>query len=106
MADLNQWIRSPIGMGVVGGGVILLFLLLRLVFKRRPAPQEQLPASTKQLALEDPKQEEVETLPGRVEKIILTSNPQQVQIAQIAQDYPEMTVQLIRGWLREGRKTA
>jgi flagellar M-ring protein FliF len=46
MADLNQWARSPMGMGVIGGGVILLFFLLKLIFKRRPTvPQEQLPAT-------------------------------------------------------------
>lgn len=103
--QLNQWVRSPVGVGAVGGSVLLLFFTFRFLFKRRPAPQPELPAPSVPLALEDAKPEDLnETMPDAIEKIIVASNPQQVQLAQIAQDYPEMTVQLIRGWLREGRK--
>jgi len=120
-AQATQWIRTPVGMGVVGGGVVLLLLLLKVVFKRKPAPvptQEQVPTSTNpltSLALTESKEiararavehdgEEEPTLPESIEKITVSSNPHQVQLAQIAQDYPEMTAQLIRTWLHEGKK--
>lgn len=109
IAEVSQWAQTPIGMGAIGGGVLLLLVLLKLVFKRRPTPQEpeQIPTQSEHLTLEGelPAEEEQEMFPNRVEKITIASNPQQAQLAQIAQDYPEMTVQLIRTWLRDGRKT-
>jgi hypothetical protein len=66
-----------------------------------------MPVASEPLALENTKPapgQLEETVPHDVEKIIVASNPQQVQLAQIAQDYPDMTVQLIRGWLHEGKR--
>jgi flagellar M-ring protein FliF len=106
-AQFNQWVRSPVGMGAIGGGLILLFVLFKLLLRRRPVPQPETPARSESLALEATKPEPdqiEETVQDAVEKIIVASNPHQVQLAQIAQDYPEMTVQLIRGWLHEGKR--
>lgn len=121
-----QWLQTPVGMGAVAGGIVLLLLLLKVIFKRKPAPvpapdvaQEQVFAPTdpltsltlaqsKELAEAQVRvpddEEEQPTLPESIEKIIVSSNPHQVQLAQIAQDYPEMTAQLIRLWLHEGKK--
>jgi flagellar M-ring protein FliF len=106
-AQFNQWVRSPVGMGAIGGGLILLFVLFKLLLRRRPVPQPETPARSESLALEatKPEPDQIEdTVQDAVEKIIVASNPHQVQLAQIAQDYPEMTVQLIRGWLHEGKR--
>lgn len=128
VTQTTQWIQTPVGMAVVAGGVVLLLILLKVVFKRKPTPavaptldasHEHVSApadpltslalseSSKALA-EAPigrhEEEEEPGFPESIEKIIVSSNPHQVQLAQIAQDYPEMTVQLIRMWLSEGKK--
>ncbi len=40
----------------------------------------------------------------KIEKITVSADPRREQLAQIARDYHDLTIQIIRMWLKEGRK--
>ncbi|MGE0826623.1 MAG: flagellar basal-body MS-ring/collar protein FliF [Candidatus Binatia bacterium] len=107
LGDLTQWARSPVGMGVIGGGAVFLLLLFKLVFRRKKVTERPVGVQSEQLPIEQSQEEgeqAVDALPGPIERIMVSADPHQVQLAQIAQDYPEMTVQIMRLWLQEGQK--
>lgn len=98
VGELYRWARSPLAIGV-GGAFFVLLLLLALSRRRRSRQQ----APGEPLIVEQTKQE-LEDLSGAVGKIVVVTDPRRAQLAQIARDYKEVTVQIIRMWLKEGRK--
>jgi flagellar M-ring protein FliF len=104
LPDLRQWASSPQGIGV-GAALLLLLVLLGVGLRRRRVRQtlsEEQPAIEQ--AREQTRQEVEESLSGAVQKITVTGDPRREQLAQVARDYPEVTLQIIRMWLKEGRK--
>ncbi len=102
--DLRQWLLSP-QIIKIGGGALLVLLILLILWislgrrKPQPVPQERI-----QLPVEQAREEVEKDISGAVEKITITSDPRQEQLVQIARDYKDVTVQILRMWLREGRK--
>ncbi|MCS6924359.1 MAG: flagellar basal-body MS-ring/collar protein FliF [Candidatus Binatia bacterium] len=93
-----HWLRSPWSIGV-GGGVLLLLLFLALRWgwrRRQPVPEQPLVMEQARRELED--------LSGTVEKVVVVSDPRREQLAQIAREHKEVTVQIIRMWLKEGQR--
>lgn len=108
MPDFKEMIQTPMGIGVGAGALMLLgalgFLLLRR--KKKPAAIEAaaIPISAPVEAALAPTaqavQEEV-AVAAAAQKIVLSEDPRKEQLSQIARDYHEATVRIIRIWLQE-----
>jgi len=128
--DLQQWFKTPQGMGSAGGAVILLLVLLMLMRKRhrvqvlrieeaRRALEQELsqlgstqigegreslgfPTGAEQDQLEGQPEEGASGMP--VEKIKVAADPRREELIQITRTHKELVVQVIRGWLNEERQ--
>lgn len=105
----QQWVQSPLVIGI--GAAVLLFLMFRLMRRRgRRAPQKQValgPPQAQVLTEGEAREAIGETISGaseKLDKITITADPRKEQLAQIAKDYQDQTVSLIRMWLMEGKK--
>jgi flagellar M-ring protein FliF len=99
---LKDMVTSPIGIGV-GAGVLLGLGALGFFFMRRkPAAKETLSSAPVESAPIAVKAEEVQEEPAvAAQKIVLSEDPRKEQLAQIARDYHDATVRIIRTWLQE-----
>ncbi len=100
--DLKDQLMSPMGIGVAVGvlavlGVLVFFLMRRKVPKTLPqaaaAPVEPVAAPIPQ--------EVKQQMTAAAEKIIVAADPRKEQLAQIAKDYHDATVRILRMWLQE-----
>ena len=101
---LKEMVQTPMGMGVAAGAVLavggLLFFMLKrkknpaLVEAAAPAPAAVAEKATTAQAV----QEEVAVA---AQKIVLSEDPRKEQLSQIAHDYHDATVRIIRTWLQE-----
>ena len=105
----QQWVQSPLVIGI--GAAVLLFLMFSLMRRRgRRAPQVQValrPPQAQVLTEGETREAIGETISGaaeKLDKITITADPRKEQLAQIAKDFQDQTVQLIRMWLMEGKK--
>jgi flagellar M-ring protein FliF len=99
--SLPPWTGSPLGIGVAAGVALLAFLLLSALRrgKRRPSVAAGASASA-------PTQTDAllkETVAIAAEKVVIATDPRREQLVQIARDYHEATVRIIRMWLQEDR---
>jgi len=106
-ATIKDMVQTPMGMGV-GAGVLLAFGLLMFFLmkgKKRPpvaeAPQvadsRRPPPAAPAVAVETI-QEEVAVA---AQKIVVSDDPRKEQLSQIARDYHDASVRIIRTWLQE-----
>jgi flagellar M-ring protein FliF len=99
--DLRRWAASATGIAVGAGLLILLFVLVVGVRVRRGhggGPSKQ------KLTMEAARQEVEQGLSGAVEKITVAEDPRREQLAQIARDYRDHTVRIVRMWLRDSEQ--
>jgi len=100
--DLKDMVTSPLGMGV-GAGVLLALGALGFFFMRRkPATKEMISSPPAESVAVIAKPEEVQDEAAvAAQKIVLSDDPRKEQLAQIARDYHDATVRIIRTWLQE-----
>jgi len=101
---LKEMVQTPTGMAVGGGALLaigaLAFFLLR---RKKPAVSaeptaESLPVSAEAVTATEAVQEEVSVA---ARKIVVSDDPRKEQLAQIAHDYHDASVRIIRTWLQE-----
>lgn len=104
---LKDMVQTPMGMGVAAGVALLIFAMMFFMLKRKK--KRQLAAEAAQRAAAaghgtvtasqvEGMQEEMAIA---VQKITVGHDPRKEQLTQIAKDYHEATVRIIRGWLQE-----
>lgn len=100
---LKEMVQTPQGMAVGGGALLaigaLAFFLLRRkkpVVAAEPAAQAALPAEA--AVITEDLQDEVTVA---AHKIVVSDDPRKEQLAQIAHDYHDASVRIIRTWLQE-----
>jgi flagellar M-ring protein FliF len=104
--DLKDMVKTPMGMGVAAGVLLVVGALLLLLFKRKrktavvetPLAADGMSAVEKIAATAESLQEEVS---AAAQKIVLSEDPRKEQLSQIAEDYHDATVRIIRTWLQE-----
>lgn len=98
--DLKDLMRSPMGIGVGAGvlavlGALVFFLLRGKKKSAQPAAAAVAPSEASTA------QEVREEMAAAAEKIVVGTDPRKEQLAQIARDYHDASVRLIRMWLQE-----
>jgi flagellar M-ring protein FliF len=101
---LKDMAQTPMGMAAGGGALLVLGTLAFFMLRRKkPATSAAEPASAAALPTEPPAsaaaiQEEVA---AAAQKIIVSEDPRKEQLSQIAHDYHDASVRIIRTWLQE-----
>jgi len=98
--ELKDLITSPTGIGTGVGVLVVLGALAFFFMRRKPKPLSiQTMAETPPIiAAPAPQQEEAAVA---AQKIVVSDDPRKEQLAQIARDYHDATVRIIRTWLQE-----
>ncbi len=103
--ELQEMIKTPMGMGVAAGVLLAVGALGFFFLKRGKKPQlaganvaEVKPAAATVPMTVESVQEEVAVA---AQKIVLSQDPRKEQLSQIAHDYHDATVRVIRTWLQE-----
>ncbi len=102
MPELKDRLMSPTGIAV-GVGVLAVLGVLVFFLMRRKAPKalpEVLAEPVEPVAVPIP-HEVKQQMTAAAEKIILAADPRKEQLAQIAKDYHDATVRILRMWLQE-----
>ena len=102
--DLKDMLLSPMGIGIGVGVLLMLGALVFFMFrgKKKPAAAEQPGLSMTQPAAAAPTAETVrEEMAAAAQKIIVSADPRKEQLSQIARDYHDAAVRIIRMWLQE-----
>ncbi|MDP2604821.1 MAG: flagellar basal-body MS-ring/collar protein FliF [Deltaproteobacteria bacterium] len=101
--DLKDMLMSPLGIGVAAGVLLaigaLAFFLTRGRGKKTAAETPAAIVEAVKAAAAVP--ETAEETPIVPKKIVLIDDPRKEQLGQIARDYHDATVRIIRGWLQE-----
>jgi flagellar M-ring protein FliF len=108
--NIQEMIKTPMGMGVAAGvllfsGAVVFFLIKR---KKRVVVIEEpvsavAPQSVEATAAAEDVQQEVAVA---AQKIVVSDDPRKEQLSQIARDYHDATVRVIRMWLQEDANKA
>lgn len=101
--DLKDMVTSPTGLAV-GAGVLIGFGALAFFMLRSKSKNVKLeqPASRSEQAVPSPAAAEVqEQVAVAAQKIVVAEDPRKEQLTQIARDYHDATVRIIRMWLQE-----
>jgi flagellar M-ring protein FliF len=102
--EFKDMLTSPMNIGI-GVGIIvmvggLLFFLMRGKKSHIQVEPQAIPAQA--VAQVTPIRQEVqEEVTVAAQKIVITEDPRKEQISQIARDYHDATVRIIRTWLQE-----
>jgi flagellar M-ring protein FliF len=100
--DLKDQLMSPMGIGVAVGVLAVLGALVFLLVRRKaPKALPQAAAAPVEPAAEPIPHEVKQQMTAAAEKIILAADPRKEQLAQIAKDYHDATVRILRMWLQE-----
>ncbi len=98
--EFTQWLHSPAMIGAGAASLLFLFLLGVLFGKRKrskmllkQAPLQQLPVAPGKVGNQN--------ISGELKKVEVVSDPRREQLVEIARDYHEMSVRLLRSWLTE-----
>ena len=97
----QQWFQSPFILA--GGAAVFLLLLLTVGLLFRSGRRK----SRARVSVRRARTQVTEGISGaveKIEKITVSADPRREQLAQIARDYHDLTIQIIRMWLKEGRK--
>jgi hypothetical protein len=78
-----------------------MFFLFKRKKKVEPVVEEAAPAVLLETAAPATAAEVQEEVAVAAQKIVLSEDPRKEQLAQIAHDYHDATVRIIRGWLQE-----
>lgn len=95
VAEESGWQRSPLLWGAVAAAVLALAAAAFFLLRRRGGAARQAEESREQA-----KQE----LAGAVERIVIAPDPRREQLAQIARDYRDEVVPILRMWLLEAER--
>lgn len=100
--ELKDMFMSPMGIGVGVGvlavlGALVFFLMRRKVPKTVPEVRAEPVEPVAATIHHEVKQQ----ITAAAEKIILAADPRKEQLAQIAKDYHDATVRILRTWLQE-----
>ncbi len=106
--EVKDMIMSPTGIGIGVGVFLVAGVLVFWVVRRKPKKLEvgQTAAVVEPvvtMATSENVQEEVAVAAG---KIVLSDDPRKEQLSQIARDYHDATVRIIRMWLQEDNNRA
>ncbi len=102
--ELKDMLMSPMGIGIGVGALLLVGAVLVFIMrgKKKPAPPEPkaVPAAAQREAVLTVAavQEEVA---AAAQKIVVSEDPRKEQLSQIARDYHDASVHIIRMWLQE-----
>jgi flagellar M-ring protein FliF len=101
--ELKDMLMTPMGIAIGAGiivvvGSLLFFLMRRKKPKRSVEPQPMVADPVAAMPIRQEVQEEVNVA---AQKIVVTEDPRKEQISQIARDYHDATVRIIRAWLQE-----
>jgi len=101
--ELKDMMMSPTGIGIGVGVFVVVGALAFLLMRRKPKKLEvgqhaAVVEPVVTIATPEDVQEEVALA---AEKIVLSDDPRKEQLSQIARDYHDATVRIIRMWLQE-----
>ncbi|MGH7873559.1 MAG: flagellar basal-body MS-ring/collar protein FliF [Candidatus Binatia bacterium] len=102
--ELKDMLMSPMGIGIGVGALLLIGGVLFFITrgKKKPAPLEQktvtAAAQREAVLTVAAVQEEVA---AAAQKIVVSEDPRKEQLSQIARDYHDASVHIIRMWLQE-----
>ncbi len=98
--DLKDMMRSPMGIGVGAGALVVLGALVFFLMRGKKKPAQAAAAAVAPSEASTA-QEVREEMAAAAEKIVVGTDPRKEQLAQIARDYHDASVRLIRMWLQE-----
>jgi flagellar M-ring protein FliF len=106
--ELKDLMMSPTGIGIAVGVLVVAGVLVFFLIRRRPksvAARQPDPVVEPMMTMATPEnvQEDVAVAAG---KIVLSDDPRKEQLSQIARDYHDATVRIIRTWLQEDSNKA
>jgi flagellar biosynthesis/type III secretory pathway M-ring protein FliF/YscJ len=103
-ATIKEIVQTPMGMGVAAGALLVFGLMMFFMMKRKKKavavtePEAIVAPALHTSPIAQAVREEVAVA---AEKIVLSEDPRKEQLAQIAHDYHDATVRIIRTWLQE-----
>ena len=110
--ELKDMLTSPTGIGVGVGAIVAVGALLVFLMRGKKTQlqvEPRIAASAPGAAVEPIRQEVQEQVNAAAQKIVVAEDPRKEQLSQIARDYHDATVRVIRTWLQEdankGRST-
>ncbi|MBI4526339.1 MAG: flagellar M-ring protein FliF [Deltaproteobacteria bacterium] len=98
--QVGDWLPSPIRIGI-GAGALLFLLLMKSVVKRISAKRKAKREASSIAEGPPASRVEVQKISGELKKVEVVSDPRREQLVQIARDYHQMSVRLLRAWLTE-----
>jgi flagellar M-ring protein FliF len=105
--DVKDMLTSPIAIGAAVGLLALLGVLAFLLTRRKPrvvqVEQQPQPVQTAPVAMAQDVQEEITEV---AQKFVLKTDPRKEQLTQIAREYHDASVRIIRMWLQEDKARA
>jgi flagellar M-ring protein FliF len=102
--ELKDMLMSPMGIGIGVGALLLIGGVLFFVMrgKKKPAAMEPTTAQTAAQREAAPSVATVrEEVAAVAQKIVVSQDPRKEQLSQIARDYHDATVHIVRTWLQE-----
>jgi flagellar M-ring protein FliF len=99
--DWRDWLTSPVGIGAGVGALLLVGAVIFMLTRGKSKKPVEAPAAAAEVRAPEPKVDVREEIPQAIEKITLSTDPRTEQLAQIARDYHDATVRIIRTWLQE-----
>jgi flagellar M-ring protein FliF len=107
--ELKDMLMSPTGIGIGVGAIVVVGALLFFLMRGKKSQIQAQPqaAAAEPVAAAVPIRQEVqEQVTVAAQKIVLTEDPRKEQLSQIARDYHDATVRIIRTWLQEDANKA
>lgn len=98
--ELKDMITSPTGIGI-GAGILLALGALGFFFMRHKPKQPPISVTVEPAVTAATPAEVQQEVAAAAQKIIVSEDPRKEQLAQIARDYHDATVRIIRTWLQE-----